>query len=340
MMGQKENLDASSEGTAASKFDDVISGSSTSLLSTLIGSVGDVGDFFFPPDVVGGVCPRVSGEEEAIVWNAAAEACDSERVHVVWQSVGNCIWYLAIRSSDLVSHTNSWCPLAALLPTKDDIANLPICYTYFGEELAVLMMVATEELHIFRGTAPVIRAKAERIVREYGEKTQTVNIDPFRIGQMKPVPWYSASLFEDRARRILAAASVFAALVVIAISFVVWLLASMATISARSDLSAASERTQGKVMKLLQDAQNMRSSPLREQIEKFLSVNDGLLSLNGFLTVYSVKEQAVRWKALVPPSATADRISAMGGKNIETTEKGVVIGNDAQIEFESTKDRQ
>ncbi len=339
MMVPKENLDGSSEGTAASKFDDVISGSSTSLLRTLIGSVGDVGDFFFPPDVVGGVCPRVAGEEEAIVWNAAAEACDSERVHVVWQSVGNCIWYLAVRSSDLVSHTNSWCPLAALLPTKDDIANLPICYTYFGEELAVLMMVGAEELHIFRGTAPVIRAKAERIVREYGEKTQTINIDPFRIGQMTPVPWYSASLFEDRARRILATASVFASLVVVGISFIVWLLASLATISARHDLSTASQRTQGKVMKLLQDAQNMRSSPLREQIEKFLSVNDGLLSLNGFLTVYSVKEKTIRWKALVPPSATAERISAMGGKNIETTDKGVIIGNDAQIEFDKTKDK-
>ncbi|MFA4995164.1 MAG: hypothetical protein WC521_07680 [Bdellovibrionales bacterium] len=334
-MGQKENFDSRGDATTASKFDDIISGSSTSLVRSLVGPIGDVGDFFFPPDVVGGVCPRVAGEEESIVWNAAAEACDSERVHVVWQSVGNCIWYLAVKSSDLVSHTNSWCPLAALLPTKEDIGNLPVCYTYFGEELAVLMMVGAEELHIFRGTAPVIRAKAERIVREYGEKTRTITIDPFRIGQMKPVPWYSASLFEDRARRILAAASVFTSLSIVGLSFVIWLLASMTTISARHDLSAANERTQGKVTKLLQDAQNMRSSPLREQIERFLNVNDGLLSLNGFLTVYSVKEKVIRWKALVPPSATADRISAMGGKNIETTEKGVVIGNDAQIEYES-----
>jgi hypothetical protein len=339
-MGPKENLDKNSDEAAASRFDDVVSASSTSLLRTLIGSVGNMGDFFFPPDVVGGVCPRIAGEEESIVWNAAAEACDSERVHVVWQSVGNCIWYLAIRSSDLVSHSNSWCPLAALLPQKDDIANLPICYTYFGDELAVLMMVGAEELHIFRGTAPVIRAKAERIVREYGEKTKTINIDPFRIGQMTPVPWYSASLFEDRARRILAAASVFASLVVMVFSFVVWLLASLTILSSRHDLSQATQRTHGKVMSLLQDAQNMRSSPLREQIEKFLSVNDGLLSLNGYLTVYSVSDKSVRWKALVPPSATADRISAMGGKSIESTDKGVVIGNDAQIQFESLKERR
>jgi hypothetical protein len=311
--------------------------SSTSLLRALIGHVGEIGDYYFPPDLVGGVCPRVHGHEEAIVWNAAVEACDSERVKVVWQAAGNSIWYLAVKTSDLASNTSSWCPLAALLPKEKDLTSLPACYTYYGEELALLMVATADSLHVFRGTSAVIRAKAERLAREHGGKTgpvEVVNIDLFRIGNMTPVPWYSVSLFEDRARRIMATVSVFAALSIVALSFVVWLLASMSMVTARHDLAEANTRTKNKSMKLMTDAENVRSSPMREQLQRFLAVNEGLLNLNGFLTVYEIKDNVTRWKAVVPPSATADRISAMGGKSMETTEKGVVIGNDAQIQYE------
>ncbi|MDR3424737.1 MAG: hypothetical protein P4M13_06620 [Alphaproteobacteria bacterium] len=318
----------------------IVSDSSSTLLRALTGSLSDVGEFYFPGDLIGGICPRIVGSEEDIVWNAAAEACDSERVHVVWQSAGNRIWYLATRSADLASQANSWCPLAALLPTEKDLEDLPICYTYFGEETAVLMVVAAEELHVFRGTAAVVRAKAERTTRELGEKAKIVNIDLFRIGQMTPVPWYSASLFEDRARRVLAAVSVLVSLAIVGFSFLVWLMASMAMISARHDLDAAVANTRAKSMQLVNIAENLRASPIRAQIEKFLDVNDGLLSLNGFLNVYEIEKNKTRWRATVPPSATADRITALGGKNIETTDQGVIIGNDAEIEYEASKVRK
>src|ERR1700679_513742 len=74
---------------------DLVSESSNSIMRALVGPVDLPGDFYFPPDLIGGTCPRIAGEEEEIVWNAAAEACDTERVHVVWQSFENRIWYLA-----------------------------------------------------------------------------------------------------------------------------------------------------------------------------------------------------------------------------------------------------
>ena len=324
-------------GTAdASATDESVTSSSATMLRALFGSIDAAGDFYFPPDLIGGTCPRIAGEEEEIVWNAAAEACDTERVHVIWRSAGNRIWYLAVRSSDLASHKDSWCPLGALLPTQKDLADLPVCYTYFGEEIAVLMVVGPEELNIFRGTVPVVRAKAERTARELGN-VQIINIDLFRIGQLTPMTWYSATLFEDRARRILAAVSVMVSLTIVGLSFVVWLLASMSMIAARHDLGDALERTRAKSMQLMHEAESMRASPLRDQLERFLAINDGLISLNGFLNVYEIKEQVLRWRATVPPSATADRISALGGKNIEATDQGVAIGNDAEIEFEATK---
>jgi hypothetical protein len=127
---------------------------------------------------------------------------------------------------------------------------------------------------------------------------------------------------------------------IVVLSFVVWFFASMAMVAAHHDLASAQERTQTKTMALLKNAENMRSSPLREDIAKFLAVNDGLLSLNGFLTVYDIKDKVIRWRAVVPPSATADRISALGGKNIESSDKGVAIGNDAEINYEANKERR
>jgi hypothetical protein len=317
----------------------LVSESSSSMIKALTGSIGVLGDFYFPPDLIGGTCPRIPGEEEEIVWNAAAEACDTERVHVVWQSFDNRIWYLAVKSSELASKPNSWCPLSSLLPSLKDAGTPPVCYTYFGEEIAVLMIVMPDGLQVFRGTGPVVRAKAERTARELGN-APIVNLDPDKIEGLTPIPWYSVSLFEDRARRILATLSVLAAIFIAGMAFLVWLTASMSLVASKQNLAAAIERNQQKSMDLVKEAESTRSSPMREQIAKFLAVNDGLLSLNGFLDVYEIKDTRARWRAVVPPSATADRITAIGGKNIEATDKGVAIGNDAEIQFEADKEKR
>jgi hypothetical protein len=88
---------------------------------------------------------------------------------------------------------------------------------------------------------------------------------------------------------------------------------------------------------MLRQVESNRASPIRGQIEKFLKINDDLLALNGYLDVYEIKGRTERWRASVPPSATADRITAMGGKNIDSTDQAVIIGNDAEIEYEATK---
>jgi hypothetical protein len=336
------DLEASTVGgglSGATATKEAASDSSSSMVRELLGTPGIVGDFYFPPELIGGTCPRIAGDEEEIVWNAASEACDTERVHVVWQSFENRIWYLAVRSSDLASRTNSWCPLSSLLPSMRGAGTPPVCYTYFGEEIAVLMIITGETLQVFRGTGPIVRAKAERTARELGP-APIINLDHDFIEQLAPVAWYSVSLFEDRARRILATVSVLTSLVIAGLSFLVWLSASMSLVASHHTLAEALDRTQEKSMQLVHEAEGMRSSPLREQIDKFLSVNDNLLSLNGFLNVYEIKDKKTRWRAIVPPSATADRITAIGGKNIEVTDHGVAIGNDTEIEFEKNKEKR
>jgi hypothetical protein len=294
-----------------------------------------MGEYHFPSELIGGCCPRVVGEEESIAWNSAAEACDSERIHVVWQSFENKIWYIAVRSSELASYANTWCPFASFLPGMKDAAPSPMCYTFYGDEMATLMAITADTLQIYRGTTLVVRAKAERTARELGN-APIVEVVPDRIAKLTPVPWYSSSLFEDRARRILAAASVFAAITFAMIAFLIWLTASMSLIASKHNLSEVAARTRSKTEELLRITEKIRVSPMREQLAKFAELNDGLLAINGYLEVYEIKDGKTRWRAVIPANITADRINDIGGKTIETTPDGVAIGNAAQIEFETS----
>lgn len=309
--------------------------SASSLTRVLAGGIGTLGEYYFPSELIGGTCPRIAGEEEEIVWNAAAEACDTERIHVVWHSVENKIWYLAVRSSELASHAATWCPFASLLPGMKEAPPPPVCYTHYSDETATMMAVTAESLQIYRGTTLVVRAKAERTARELGN-VPVIELVPDRILQLTPVPWYSVSLFEDRARRILAALAAFTAIVFATLSFFVWLLASMSLITARHDLSEAQARTRDKMMQLMGTVEHLRASPMREQLAKFSDLNDGLLAVNGFLQVYEIKDGKTRWRAVLPANVTADRVTGLGGKTIETTPQGVAVGNAAEIEYEAS----
>lgn len=294
--------------------------------SFLLGSIGHVESFYFPPELIGGCCPRVVGEEEDIVWNAAAEAADSERIHVAWRAKGDKIWYLAVRSSELASYPNSWCPFASLLPGEKDAMAPPVVYTYFSDETATMMTVMSDALHIHRGTTSVVRAKAERTARELGG-APIIDMGPDKIEKMTPMPWFSLSLFEDRARRILAAASVFGALMVTGLVLLVWFVSTMAMMSAYADVDEIKKRTEEKSLRLMQSVQSLRASPMREQLAKFADVNDGLLALNGYLELYQIKSNKVVWRAILPPSVTSDRIGELGGQTLDSNDQGVIIGN-------------
>lgn len=316
-----EKADAPLAGENAAADD-----SSSSLARALAGSLGSVADYYIPPELIGGCCPRVVGEEEGIVWNAAAEAADTERVHVVWQAKGDYIWYLTVRSSEMSSHANTWCPLASLLPGMKEAADPPAIYTYFSDESATMMTVLPDGLQIHRGTSSVIRAKAERVSRE-ASGAPIVELVPDRIARLTPVPWYSLSLFEERARRILATFSIVGAVLFASLAVVIWLAAAMTTVTAHADLREIQERTDLKSLQLLQAVQEQRASPMREQLARFADVNDGLLGLNGYLEIYVIQDNKATWRAVLPANVTSDRIRELGGQTLDATDVGVVIGN-------------
>lgn len=299
---------------------------SSLLKGSLVGSVSNLGEYYFPPDLIGGCCPRVMGNEQEIVWNAAAEASDSERIHVIWQAKGDKIWYLAVRSSELASYPNTWCPFGSLLPGMKDANEPPICYTHYSDEAATMMTLAADGMQIHRGTTSMMRAKAERTARAL-DNAPVIELVPDRIEKLTPVPWYSLSLFEDRARRVWAALSVLSALFITGLALFVWLFVTMAIMAANADKKEIEARAKEKSLQLLQAVQTLHASPMRDQLAKFGDLNDGLLGLNGLLEIYQIQKGKVLWRAIVPPNVTSDRINELGGQTLDTSQQGVVIGN-------------
>lgn len=298
----------------------------SSITQVLMGSISALTTFYFPRELLGGCCPRVVGSEQDIVWNAAAEAADSERLHVVWQAMDDKIWYLAVRSEEMASHPNTWCPFAALLPGMKNAGTLPACYAFHSDEVAVMMTITSDSLQIHRGSSSVIRAKSERLARELGGiPVQELLIE--QIDKLSPTPWFTLSLFEDRARRILALLSVLSGIAVAAIAFVVWFFATTVNVVTQADLGPIQERKRESMQQLVRQVQNLHASPMREQIQKLTDTNDGLLNINAFLEFYQIKGEKPLWRAKVPSNVTSDRITDLGAITLDTLPDSVVIGN-------------
>ncbi len=301
----------------------------TSLMpaSSFFGGHSALDEFYFPAELVGGVCPRVRGQEREISWNVAAEACDSERVHMVWHATDDKVWYIAARAAEFAGRSFTWCPFASLLPGMKNAQPSPVCYTHYSDEAAIMMTVTADSLQIHRGTASVVRAKAERVVRELGG-AQLVEIDPEMIVKLTPVAWYSISLFEDRARRLLTGVMVLSGLSCALVAFLIWLSASFSIMSQHRALEETQAQTQQKTMELMTAVEKLRASVMRDQIARFTDLNEGLVQVGGWLKFYQVRNNVVRWRAMAPVSVTGDRIKEFGAKHLESNEHGVLIGTD------------
>ena len=217
---------------------------------------------------------------------------------------------------------------------KDASTSPPVCYTYYGDEIATMMTVTNDMLQIYRGTSLVVRAKAERMARELGNAA-IVELVPDRILSLTPVPWYSlVAVRRSRAphpgRHVRAGGSGTCRRVVFRLA-----VGQSVVLTARHDLSEALSRTQDKTMQLMTTVEQLRASPMREQVAKFADLNDGLLDINGFCKSIEIRGGKLRWRAIVPPNVTADRINALEGKTIETKPTGAIIGNAAEVEYEA-----
>ncbi len=190
----------------------------------------------------------------------------------------------------------------------------------------MMMTVTADGLSVHRGTNSVIRAKTERTLREL-DGASLVELTSDRIGLLAPVPWRSLSLFEEQARRVLAFLSVTTAVALTLLLFFLLSLGGASILNTRADQHAIEERSKAKSLQLLRTVQELRASPMREQLAQFSDVNDGLLALNGWLDVYQIKDNKTLWRASVPSNVTSERINELGAQMLDSTPECVVICN-------------
>jgi hypothetical protein len=313
--------------TAVEKASSFLSGfasKNTALTAALLGTGGNNTETFYPAEMIGGNAPHVPGQEDEMAWQAGVEAADSERLHYVWSVKDGMLWYIAVQSADLSSHATSWCPFAALLPGMPQAEESPVIYMHVADEASMIMSVGQTTLQVHRGANMIIQAKAERIAHDLGG-ARIINLMPDYVDKLEPVQWRSASLLEDKARRFMATVAAGIGIVIASVAFVIWVLSGLATLGISHSVEESKIKAAQASQDLLQQATTLRVSTLRNQIAKFVDVNDGLIKVGGWLQEYKIDKNKVGWIAVVPAGITSEKINEIGAKTKEVTDAGVIV---------------
>jgi hypothetical protein len=80
-----------------------------------------------------------------LVYHAAAEACDTEHVHMVWTQARDRLWYIAAPSSSFSTSPTPVAPLAAALPGHPEHQGDGAYTATIGAEVAVVIVRNTDD---------------------------------------------------------------------------------------------------------------------------------------------------------------------------------------------------
>ena len=280
-----------------------------------------------PAEIVAGSVPYIAGAEEESVWNAAVQACGTERVHFVYTvDEGRC-WYLATPSSSLAAIPDSWCPLAAALPGNSEYWDKETVYIYEqdGQAGALRWDKETGRMQIFLGASRTILPKVQSMDANF------VTINPTTADI---VPWANIELKKDAlaraAAKIMALSGAFVG--VIAVFYILGMLAVANMIQPKLDDTKA--ETEAASLQLLNDAARSLENDAIPHVIRIQELLDTLLQIDGTLVRYEVKENgAVEWEALVPRTFSAADNAALRGARPVTSR----LETDGRVRIRGTR---
>lgn len=261
---------------------------------------GEAGNFrsdlspFLPQELIGGSVPHVPGTEDEAVWNAAAQACGTEKVHYTYTvDEGKC-WYLACPSLALASAPDSWCPLAAALPGNSEYWDRETVYLYEQEGMASALRwdPDTGRMQVFLGAARTLLPRIQSMDANF----VTVNPDAAQT-----VRWKNRMLRTEKLSR---AASWTLLLVGIVINLVIlFFLAGQhfATGLVTQDLTKVKQETRRASDQLVFNAYNALQSDTIRHMVRIHELLDRLEAIDGTLVKYEVDGNRVVWEALIEP---------------------------------------
>lgn len=279
---------------------------------------------YLPQELIGGSIPHIPGAEEEAVWNAASQACATERVHYAYTVSDNRCWYIACPSSSLASNPDTWCPLAAALPGNSEFWDRETVYLYEQEGMASALRwdPETGRMQIFLGASRTLLPRIQSMDANFA------TIDP---SVATIVPWKNRQIRTEKLARGTARALVFSAILVNLIIVAIIIGQYVLTNYVERDLQKVKIQADKVATDLMIDAYGALQSDTIKHMVNVQKILDELSKIDGTLVRYEVDKNRLEWEALVPPSFANCRGALKGCKADETLEK------DGRVRIHGTK---
>lgn len=284
-------------GRPKSGISDFLAGEAKSFVSNLYP--------YLPQDLIGGAIPHIPGTEDEAVWNAASQACGTERVHFTYAAEGGKVWYLACPSASLASNPDSWCPLAAALPGNSEFWDKETVYLYEQEGLASALRwdPETGRMQVFLGAARTILPRVQSMDANF------VTINP-EVADI--VPWRNRNLKTEKLSRATARMLLFSGMLFFLAALFVLVFTYLSINMHERNLDAVKQQTESASNDLMLKAYNAMQSDTVKHMVRIQEILDSLAKVDGTLVRYEVQDGKVEWEALVPPAFANDYGAAQG----------------------------
>jgi len=248
---------------------------------------------YLPADLIGGSLPYVAGAEDEAVWNAAAQACGTEKVHYCYKIDEGYIWYLACPSASLASNPDSWCPLAAALPGGSEHWDKETVYLYEQEGVASALRwdSETSRMQVFLGASRTILPRVQSMDANF------VTINP-KAADVKP--WHSRTLHTEKLSRAMVRVLFYSGLIVSLVSALLLISSLISMRFVENNLEAVKEQTDKAALELMEKSAGVMQSDTIKHMVRIQQLLDNLAKSDGYLVRYQVLGGRTEWEAIVP----------------------------------------
>lgn len=258
-------------------------------------AIQDVLAPFLPHELIGGAIPHIVGAEEEAVWNAASQACGTEKVHYVYSADGGRLWYLACPSSSLASAPDSWCPLAAALPGKSEFWDKETVYLYEQEGMASALRwdPDTGRMQVFLGAARTLLPRMQSMDANF------VTINP-ELAEV--VPWRNRQLNTEKLSRAASMTLLYVGVGVNLLILLFLIFQFILTNTLSRNLAKVKTETERASQTLMISAYDALQSDSIRHMVRIQEMLDELAKIDGTLVKYQVEGKTLTWEVLVPPA--------------------------------------
>lgn len=270
---------------------------------------------FLPQDLIGGSIPHIPGSEEEAVWNAASQACGTEKIHFVYTIAQGKVWYLACTSQALASNPDSWCPLAAALPGGSEFWDTETVYLFEQEGTACALRwdPETGRMQVFLGASRTILPRIQSMDANF------VTINP-SVADI--VPWKNRSLKTEKMARATARMLILSGMATNLVLVLVLVFTLLGIGSAGRNLEEVKLSTDQAAQDLMRNAANIMQSDTIRHMVRIQGLIDSLGQINGYLVRYDVNGGRVEWEAIVPQAFASKFTQENSGSEVIGNEEG------------------